>query len=152
MNPCERELTRSSRKLLRPEDPIAVVDCVFVDERRSYTVAATEGVVGSPRGRLRVGRRKCGKTVPAAVEGSGRRRCRGAGGPNGHEGRQRQARRGVETQRAARGGKPSCGRGRGRGRGGRGGGRGKPDGEWVYGGDGRAKGRGLKPTAETRGG
>jgi len=125
-----------------------VIGCVF-DERRSYTVAATEGIVGSPRGRLRVGRRKCGKTVPAAVEGSGRRRCRGAGGPNGHEGRQRQARRGVETQRAARGGKPSCTRRRVRG--GRGG-RGRPDGEWVYGGIGRAKGRGLKPTAETRGG
>lgn len=101
-------MSELTRKLLRPKDPIAVVDCVFVDERRFYTVAATEGVVGSPRGRLRVGRRKCGKTVPATVEGSGRRRCRGAGGPNGHEGRQRQARRGVETQRAVRGGKPSC--------------------------------------------
>lgn len=117
-----------------------VIGYVFVDERRSYTVAATEGVVGSLRGRLRVGRRKCGKTVPAAVEGSGRRRCRGAGGPNGREGRQRQARRGVETQRAARGGKPSCTRGRVRG--GRGGGRGRPDGEWVYGGMGGRKGEG----------
>ncbi|KYQ58048.1 hypothetical protein ALC60_03100, partial [Trachymyrmex zeteki] len=122
------------------EDPIMVIGYVFVDERRSYTVAATEGVVGSLRGRLRVGRRKCGKTVPAAVEGSGRRRCRGAGGPNGREGRQRQARRGVETQRAARGGKPSCTRGRVRG--GRGGGRGRPDGEWVYGGMGGRKGEG----------
>lgn len=60
--------------------------------------------------------------------------CRGAGGPNGHEGRQRQARRGVETQRAARGGKPSCaGAGARRARCG---GRGRPDGEWVYGGGG----------------
>lgn len=84
--PCE-SVSELTGKLLRPESPIAVVGCVFVDERRSYTVAATEGVVGSPRGRLRVGRRKCGKTMPAAVEGSGRRRCRGAGGPNGHEGR-----------------------------------------------------------------